>query len=108
MKSISVTLSFILLLTVHTSANYYRYPCRGIGDLTALTCDKGKCPGTAICDKSFDMCCCGNTPFNCFVEPCLVAKCPNFPRARCFDEFCEGCCCEARFFLGYKEVTDKC
>ena len=109
MKNITVAfVTFILVLVGYTSAFYYRYPCRGIGDLTAVDCDKGNCPGTAICDKTFDVCCCGKTKFNCIVEPCAFANCPNFPTAKCINEFCEGCCCEARFFLWYKEVTDKC
>ena len=108
MKNITVFFASLMLLFIRYTAAYY--PCKDIGDTTAVYCDKGTCPGTAICDKSFDVCCCGKTKLNCIVEPCRFASCPNFPGAKCIDEFCEGCCCVPRFIIPHtgKEVTDKC
>jgi len=100
----------LLVIVGFVSAQYYYYPCRGIGDKTAVHCNRRRtaCPGTALCDTKFGVCCCGSTKLNCFVEPCRFAKCPNFPTAKCLNEFCRGCCCEARFFLKSKEITKFC
>ena len=102
----------LLLLVVAgcVSAQYFYYPCREIGDNTVVSCSRWgtSCPGTAICDIKFGVYCCGKTKLNCFVEPCQFAQCHNFPSALCVNEFCRGCCCEARFFLKSKEVTNFC
>ena len=85
--------------------------CTNIGTVTEVKCDTAdQCPGTAICDTASGTCCCGETQFACIIPPCDSATCPNHPDATCVDEFCNGCCCEARFFLnnGKHEVTDDC
>ena len=85
--------------------------CVNIGPATNVKCDATKqCPGTAICDQDSNVCCCGETQFACLVPPCDSATCPNHPNARCVNEFCNGCCCEARFFLDKSnvEVTNEC
>ena len=85
--------------------------CSGIGAVTRVKCDTMKqCPGTAICDQASGTCCCGETQFACLVPPCDSATCPNYPDATCVNEFCNGCCCEARFFVGNgkREVTNHC
>ena len=97
---------FVLVLAVALSTAS-QFPCNGIGDITAVDCDKGTCPGIAVCDETFDACCCGNTTLNCFVEPCKFAAC-SIPGAKCINEYCNGCCCEARFFLNNKDITDQC
>eukprot|EP00731_Ephydatia_muelleri_P012437 Em0006g1331a len=43
---------------------------------------------------------------NCFVAPCQVSQCPNFPNAECKDYYCGGCF--ARYFVGSIEVTSFC
>jgi uncharacterized membrane protein len=53
---------------------------------------------------------------NCFVAPCQFAKCPNYPGAKCFNDYCGGC--NARWFLVnnvptsmiqmFREVTGQC
>ena len=48
-----------------------------------------------------------NDTVNCFVDPCQVASCPNYPRATCISDFCRGC--NARFFdTNGNEVTATC
>jgi len=42
----------------------------------------------------------------CKTDPCDVNTCPAYPNARCKADFCGGC--NARFFVGDKEVTDSC
>ena len=85
--------------------------CANIGTVTQVDCDTmDQCPGTAICDTASDTCCCGETQFACVIPPCDSATCPKHPDATCTNEFCNGCCCEAKFFLdnGDHEVTDDC
>ncbi|XP_064384618.1 kielin/chordin-like protein [Halichondria panicea] len=43
---------------------------------------------------------------SCFADPCMFATCPAHPDAVCVADFCGGC--NARFFIGKKEVTDTC
>lgn len=43
---------------------------------------------------------------NCFADPCDVTQCHAFPKAKCVSDFCGGC--NAKFFLGGKEVTHWC
>ena len=87
--------------------------CANIGTVTEVECDTiDQCPGTAICDTASGSCCCGKTPLACLNPPCDFATCPNYPGATCVNEFCNGCCCKARFFIGNMyhrhEVTDDC
>ena len=42
----------------------------------------------------------------CFVAPCSVTKCARHPEAVCIDDYCGGC--NARFFVGSREVTRRC
>ena len=44
-------------------------------------------------------------PVVCVADPCEVTTCPEFPEADCISDFCD---CSARFFVGFREVTDKC
>ena len=65
-----------------------------------LTADAVECDNpAAICPNC-------TLPFNCFVNPCTVVKCPALPEAECRTNYCEGC--SAHFFIGDKEVTDHC
>ncbi|XP_019849765.1 PREDICTED: papilin-like [Amphimedon queenslandica] len=48
-----------------------------------------------------------NVPLvNCFSDPCRTARCPLFPNARCIFDSCGGC--NAKFFVGRREVTNRC
>ena len=58
------------------------------------------------CDNPAAICPNCTLPFNCFVNPCTVVKCPALPEAECRTNYCEGC--SAHFFIGDKEVTDHC
>ena len=45
--------------------------------------------------------------FNCLVDPCDNAYCPNLPDANCLPDYCGGC--SARFYDTFGvEVTDTC
>jgi len=45
--------------------------------------------------------------FNCFVDPCTTASCPNYPQARCVSNYCGGC--NYNFFdSAGTDVTDRC
>lgn len=44
--------------------------------------------------------------YNCFVDPCQVSTCPNFPSATCRADYCGGCF--ARWYLYGQEVTNLC
>lgn len=45
--------------------------------------------------------------YNCFVDPCTTASCPNYPQARCVSNYCGGC--NYNFFdSAGTDVTDRC
>ncbi|KAK3104100.1 hypothetical protein FSP39_024411 [Pinctada imbricata] len=44
--------------------------------------------------------------FACLVNPCEVSSCAKVPKAVCKADFCKGC--NARYFVGKKEVTSLC
>ena len=45
--------------------------------------------------------------FNCLVDPCDYAYCPNFPEANCLPDYCGGY--SARFYdIFGVEVADRC
>eukprot|EP01128_Nolandella_sp_AFSM9_P012435 TRINITY_DN927_c0_g1_i1.p1 TRINITY_DN927_c0_g1~~TRINITY_DN927_c0_g1_i1.p1 ORF type:complete len:731 (+),score=121.73 TRINITY_DN927_c0_g1_i1:225-2195(+) len=51
----------------------------------------------------------GETPVNCFADPCdgdVAEKCPNHPDAECRASYCDSC--RANFFDGGVDVTDDC
>ncbi len=56
--------------------------------------------------KSVELCPDGSFPVDCLVDPCKDAKCPQHPRALCVANFCGDC--HAEFFLGKRNVTEKC
>ena len=73
-------------------------PSGQVIDEASKTCvPKDKCPSTCPPDKP---------KVSCLVDPCRFAQCPNHPDAVCVADFCGGC--NARFFVGKKEVTDTC
>ena len=46
-------------------------------------------------------------PAQCFIDPCKVVKCPAYPEAECFVDYCQGC--EAQFFDKFDgNVTSNC
>ena len=45
----------------------------------------------------------GEVLVNCLVDPCRFASLSNFLKVECQGDYCGGC--NARFFLGTKEVT---
>lgn len=82
-------------------------------------CDPNYCSGcyasffvgaknvTNICEGDGEPTCPeGSIRVDCKVDPCTVTKCPQFPRARCVPNYCGGC--YAEFFVGEKNVTEKC
>ena len=51
----------------------------------------------------------GSPPVNCLLDPCdprIAPTCEAFPNAVCQSDFCGGC--NAKFFVGGREVTDMC
>ena len=80
------------------------------------SCTPGcRCPEGTVFDRRVSKCVdsddCGECPpgkkpFNCLVNPCTVTTCSNFPKAECLFDNCGGCF--ARFFVGFREVTDQC
>ena len=99
-------------------------PCssRGGRDL-GIFCGRGPgrsdCPGSSYCDihptDRFATCCCNDKaaicpnctkPVNCLVDPCRYSTCPTHPRAECRSDYCGGC--NARFYVGRREVTEQC
>lgn len=45
--------------------------------------------------------------YNCFIDPCTTASCPNYPQARCVSNYCGGC--NYNFFdSAGTDVTDRC
>jgi hypothetical protein len=78
----------------------------------------GQCPGLSYCDihptDAFATCCCNipdacpncTRPVSCLIDPCTVGNCLAYPGARCEADYCGGC--NARFYTGDVEVTDKC
>ena len=77
--------------------------------------DRSKSQASAVCSllwhifvfKSLAPVCPKDKPLvNCFVAPCSVTTCPRHPNAICIDDYCGGC--NARFFVGSREVTRSC
>jgi hypothetical protein len=60
-------------------------------------------PPNQCCPTCALPCADGETPVNCFVDPCVGARCRGFPDAVCVSDYCGGC--NARFFLDGEEVT---
>ncbi|XP_071098101.1 perlwapin-like [Haliotis cracherodii] len=67
------------------------------------------CPtacGGSSCTKKHQtraLCPSGVTIVNCFVDPCMFAKCPSHPSATCRSNYCGGC--NAEFYLDGKKIT---
>ena len=98
-------------------------PCQRYGGTdTNIYCglgSNGECPARSYCDihpsDAFANCCCNDTaatcpnctyPVNCFADPCQFSNCLAYPSARCESDYCGGC--NARFYVGEKEVTNMC
>ncbi|KAL5020471.1 hypothetical protein ScPMuIL_003363 [Solemya velum] len=43
---------------------------------------------------------------NCFLNPCMMARCNKHHQATCRADYCGGC--HARFYEGDNEVTSQC
>lgn len=62
------------------------YDRKTYGNACSAKCNKmpidchGECP-----------CPCHKGLVNCFVSPCFEAKCPAYPHAKCYDNYCGGC-----------------
>ncbi|XP_033728451.1 prestalk D11 protein-like [Pecten maximus] len=102
-----------------------RCPQMGRFGICAFTCSSGSCgPGRVCCPTA-----CGGTTCktprsppapppisspcpegvpmpSCTFVPCERETCPNHPQATCVDNYCGGC--NAKFFLGHREVTQTC
>ncbi|KAL5479735.1 hypothetical protein EMCRGX_G023308 [Ephydatia muelleri] len=52
--------------------------------------------------------CARDKPYSdeCPFEPCTMAKCSNFPKAKCINDYCGGC--GYQYVLNGKNVTEKC
>ena len=52
--------------------------------------------------------CARDKPYSdeCPFEPCSMAKCSNFPKAKCINDYCGGC--GYQYVLNGRNVTEKC
>lgn len=54
---------------------------------------------------SLGVCPVGQPPVQCKTNPCLNAKCEQFPQAKCRPDYCGGC--RAKFYFGNFEIPDE-